>query len=166
MKKILTLLVITTVLSLGVYAQQPLTQFLLVEVLGDDTGVSLRDEEDMARRLRRIGFKVSTYDLPLDSEYFGPFTYLKASRKTKDGTTYVTVTGARGDDAYCIIDFASKAEVSNFVNSMRKAKYKQEGTLFSHPKNDYEGKYGKIFVRVSNRRVKIVDPSHLLPDDF
>ena len=54
MKKILTLLVITTALSLGVYAQQPLTQFLLVEVLDNDMGVSLRDEEDMARRLRRI----------------------------------------------------------------------------------------------------------------
>ena len=70
MKRILTLLVITTALSLGVYAQQPLTQFLLVEVLDNNMGASLRDDEDIARRLRRIGFKVSTYDLPLDSEYF------------------------------------------------------------------------------------------------
>ena len=164
MKKILTLLVITTALSLGVYAQQPLTQFLLVEVLDNNMGASLRGDEDMARRLRRIGFKVSNYKCPSHIEPWEPHTSLKASRKTKDGTTHITIIS--GDDAYCIIDFASKAEVSNFVNSMRKAKYKQEGTLFSHPKNDYEGKYGKIFVRVSNRRVKIVDPSHLLPDDF
>ena len=121
MKKILTLLVITIALSLGVYAQQPLTQFLLVEVLDDDMGVSLRDEEDMARRLRRIGFKVSTYKCPSHIEPWEPHISLKASRKTKDGTTYITVTS--GDDRYCIIDFASKAEVSNFVNSMRKAKY-------------------------------------------
>ena len=127
-------------------------------------GVSLRGDEDIARRLRRIGFKVSTYKCPSHIEPWEPHTSLKASRKTKDGTTYITVTS--GEDRYCIIDFASKAEVSNFVSSMRKAKYKQEGTLFSHPKNDYEGKYGKIFVRVSNHRVKIVDPGHLLPDDF
>lgn len=160
MKKILTLLVITTALSLGVYAQQPLTQFLLVEVLDDDMGVSLRGDEDIARRLRRIGFKVSTYKCPSHIEPWEPHTSLKASRKTKDGTTHITIIS--GDDAYCIIDFASKAEVSNFVNSMRKAKYKQEGTLFDHPKNDW----GKICVRVSNRRVKIVDPSHTVPDDF
>ena len=160
MKKILTLLVITTALSLGVYAQQPLTQFLLVEVLDNNTGASLRGDEDMARRLRRIGFKVSTYKCPSHIEPWEPHISLKASRKTKDGTTYITVTS--GDDQYCIIDFASKAEVSNFVNSMRKAKYKQEGTLFSHPKNDW----GKICVRVSNRRVKILCPSHTVPDDF
>ena len=160
MKKILTLLVITTALSLGVYAQQPLTQFLLVEVLDNNTGASLRGDEDMARRLRRIGFKVSTYKCPSHIEPWEPHISLKASRKTKDGTTYITVTS--GDDQYCIIDFASKAEVSNFVNSMRKAKYKQEGTLFSHPKNDW----GKICVRVSNRRVKISCPSHTVPDDF
>lgn len=160
MKKILTLLVITTALSLGVYAQQPLTQFLLVEVLDNNTGASLRGDEDMARRLRRIGFKVSTYKCPSHIEPWEPHTSLKASRKTKDGTTYITVTS--GEDRYCIIDFASKAEVSNFVNSMRKAKYKQEGTMFSHPKNDW----GKICVRVSNRKVKIVDPSHTVPDDF
>ena len=160
MKKILTLLVITTALSLGVYAQQPLTQFLLVEVLDNNTGASLRGDEDMARRLRRIGFKVSTYKCPSHIEPWEPHISLKASRKTKDGTTYITVTS--GDDQYCIIDFASKAEVSNFVNSMRKAKYKQEGTMFSHPKNDW----GKICVRVSNRRVKISCPSHTVPDDF
>ena len=160
MKKILTLLAITAALSLGVYAQQPLTQFLQVEVLGDDTGVSLRDEEDMARRLRRIGFKVSTYKRPSHSDDMDPYTSLKASRKTKDGTTYITVT--REEDTYCIIDFASKAEVSNFVNSMRKAKYKQEGTLFAHPKNDC----GQIYVRVSNRRVKIIDPFEMLPSEF
>lgn len=160
MKKILTLLVITTALSLGVYAQQPLTQFLLVEVLDNNMGASLRGNEDMARRLRRIGFKVSTYKCPSHIEPWEPHISLKASRKTKDGTTYITVTS--GDDQYCIIDFASKAEVSNFVNSMRKAKYKQEGTLFSHPKNDW----GKICVRVSNRRVKILCPSHTVPDDF
>lgn len=160
MKKILTLLVITTALSLGVYAQQPLTQFLLVEVLDNNMGASLRGNEDMARRLRRIGFKVSTYKCPSHIEPWEPHISLKASRKTKDGTTYITVTS--GDDQYCIIDFASKAEVSNFVNSMRKAKYKQEGTLFSHPKNDW----GKICVRVSNRRVKILCPSHTFPDDF
>ena len=160
MKKILTLLVITTALSLGVYAQQPLTQFLLVEVLGDDTGVSLRDEEDMARRLRRIGFKVSTYKCPSHIEPWEPHTSLKASRKTKDGTTHITIIS--GEDAYCIIDFASKAEVSNFVNSMRKAKYEQEGTLFAHPKNNF----GKIYVRVSNRRVKIIDPFEMLPSEF
>ena len=160
MKRILTLLVITTALSLGVYAQQPLTQFLLVEVLGDDTGVSLRDEEDMARRLRRIGFKVSTYKCPSHIEPWEPHTSLKASRKAKDGTTYITVT--REEDTYCIIDFASKAEVSNFVNSMRKAKYKQEGTLFAHPKNDC----GQIYVRVSNRRVKIIYPFEMLPSEF
>lgn len=160
MKKILTLLVITTALSLGVYAQQPLTQFLLVEVLDNNMGASLRGNEDMARRLRRIGFKVSTYKCPSHIEPWEPHISLKASRKTKDGTTYITVTS--GDDQYCIIDFASKAEVSNFVNSMRKAKYKQEGTLFDHPKNDW----GKICVRVSNRRVKILCPSHTVPDDF
>ena len=160
MKKILTLLVITTALSLGVYAQQPLTQFLLVEVLDDDMGVSLRDEEDMARRLRRIGFKVSTYKRPSHSDVMDPYTSLKASRKAKDGTTYITVT--REEDTYCIIDFASKAEVSNFVNSMRKAKYKQEGTLFAHPKNDF----GEIYVRVSNRRVKIIYPFEMLPSEF
>ena len=160
MKKILTLLVITTALSLGVYAQQPLTQFLLVEVLDNNMGASLRGNEDLARRLRRIGFKVSTYKCPSHIEPWEPHISLKASRKTKDGTTYITVTS--GDDQYCIIDFASKAEVSNFVNSMRKAKYKQEGTLFSHPKNDW----GKICVRVSNRRVKILCPSHTVPDDF
>ena len=160
MKKILTLLVITTALSLGVYAQQPLTQFLLVEVLDNNTGASLRGDEDIARRLRRIGFKVSTYKCPSHIEPWEPHISLKASRKTKDGTTYITVTS--GDDQYCIIDFASKAEVSNFVNSMRKAKYKQEGTMFSHPKNDW----GKICVRVSNRRVKILCPSHTVPDDF
>ena len=160
MKKILTLLAITAALSLGVYAQQPLTQFLLVEVLGDDTGVSLRDEEDMARRLRRIGFKVSTYKRPSHSDVMDPYTSLKASRKAKDGTTYITITS--GDDRYCIIDFASKAEVSNFVNSMRKAKYKQEGTLFAHPKNDC----GQIYVRVSNRRVKIIYPFEMLPSEF
>lgn len=160
MKKILTLLVITTALSLGVYAQQPLTQFLLVEVLDNNTGASLRGDEDIARRLRRIGFKVSTYKCPSHIEPWEPHISLKASRKTKDGTTYITVTS--GDDQYCIIDFASKAEVSNFVNSMRKAKYKQEGTMFSHPKNDW----GKICVRVSNRRVKISCPSHTVPDDF
>ena len=160
MKKILTLLVITTALSLGVYAQQPLTQFLLVEVLDDDMGVSLRGDEDIARRLRRIGFKVSTYKCPSHIEPWEPHTSLKASRKTKDGTTHITIIS--GEDAYCIIDFASKAEVSNFVNSMRKAKYKQEGTLFSHPKNDW----GKICARVSNRRVKILCPSHTVPDDF
>lgn len=160
MKKILTLLVITTALSLGVYAQQPLTQFLLVEVLDNNMGASLRGNEDMARRLRRIGFKVSTYKCPSHIEPWEPHISLKASRKTKDGTTYITVTS--GDDQYCIIDFASKAEVSNFVNSMRKAKYKQEGTMFSHPQNDW----GKICVRVSNRRVKIVCPSHTVPDDF
>ena len=160
MKKILTLLVITTALSLGVYAQQPLTQFLLVEVLDNNTGASLRGDEDMARRLRRIGFKVSTYKCPSHIEPWEPHISLKASRKTKDGTAYITVTS--GEDRYCIIDFASKAEVSNFVNSMRKAKYKQEGTLFSHPKNDW----GKICVRVSNRRVKIICPSHTVPDDF
>ena len=160
MKKILTLLVITTALSLGVYAQQPLTQFLLVEVLDNNMGASLRGDEDIARRLRRIGFKVSTYKCPSHIEPWEPHISLKASRKTKDGTTYITVTS--GDDQYCIIDFASKAEVSNFVNSMRKAKYKQEGTLFSHPKNDW----GKICVRVSNRRVKILCPSHTVPDDF
>lgn len=160
MKKILTLLVITTALSLGVYAQQPLTQFLLVEVLDNNMGASLRGNEDMARRLRRIGFKVSTYKCPSHIEPWEPHISLKASRKTKDGTTYITVTS--GDDQYCIIDFASKAEVSNFVNSMRKAKYKQEDTMFSHPKNDW----GKICVRVSNRRVKISCPSHTVPDDF
>ena len=160
MKKILTLLAITAALSLGVYAQQPLTQFLLVKVLGDDTGVSLRDEEDMARRLRRIGFKVSTYKRPSHSDVMDPYTSLKASRTAKDGTTYITVT--REEDTYCIIDFASKAEVSNFVNSMRKAKYKQEGTLFAHPKNDC----GQIYVRVSNRRVKIIYPFEMLPSEF
>ena len=156
MKKILTLLVITTALSLGVYAQEPVTQFRLVQVLGDGLGVLLRGDEDIAHRLRRIGFKVSTNEFPSGRTY----TTLKASRKAKDGTTSITVT--RGYDDYCIIDFASKAEVSNFVNSMRKAKYKQEGTLFSHPKNDW----GKICVRVSNRRVKIICPSHTVPDDF
>lgn len=160
MKKILTLLVITTALSLGVYAQQPLTQFLLVEVLDNNMGASLRGNEDMARRLRRIGFKVSTYKCPSHIEPWEPHTSLKASRKTKDGTTYITVTS--GEDRYCIIDFASKAEVSNFVSSMRKAKYKQEGTLFDHPKNDVS----RIYVRVSNRRVKIIDPFEMIPDDF
>ena len=160
MKKILTLLAITAALSLGVYAQQPLTQFLLVEVLDNNMGASLRDEEDMARRLRRIGFKVSTYKCPSHIEPWEPHTSLKASRKTKDGTTHITIIS--GDDQYCIIDFASKAEVSNFVNSMRKAKYKQEGTLFAHPKNDC----GQIYVRVSNRRVKIIDPFEMLPSEF
>ena len=160
MKKILTLLAITAALSLGVYAQQPLTQFLLVEVLGDDTGVSLRDEEDMARRLRRIGFKVSTYKRPSHSDVMDPYTSLKASRKTKDGTTYITVT--REEDTYCIIDFASKAEFSYFVSSLRKSKYEQEGTLFAHPKNNC----GQIYVRVSNRRVKITDPFEMLPSEF
>ena len=160
MKKILTLLVITTALSLGVYAQQPLTQFLLVEVLDNNMGASLRDDEDIARRLRRIGFKVSTYKCPSHIEPWEPHTSLKASRKTKDGTTHITIIS--GDDAYCIIDFASKAEVSNFVNSMRKAKYKQEGTLFAHPKNDC----GQIYVRVSNHRVKIIDPFEMLPSEF
>ena len=98
MKRILTLLVITTALSLGVYAQQPLTQFLLVQVLDNNTGVSLRGDEDIARRLRRIGFKVSTYKLPSHRDEFEPYTSLKASRKAKDGTTYITVTRAKGDD--------------------------------------------------------------------
>ena len=160
MKKILTLLVITTALSLGVYAQQPLTQFLLVEVLDNNTGASLRGDEDMARRLRRIGFKVSTYKCPSHIEPWEPHTSLKASRKTKDGTTHITIIS--GEDAYCIIDFASKAEVSNFVNSMRKSKYEQEGTLFAHPKNDC----GQIYVRVSNRRVKIIHPFEMLPSKF
>ena len=123
-------------------------------------GVSLRGDEDIAHRLRRIGFKVSTYKCPSHIEPWEPHISLKASRKTKDGTTYITVTS--GDDPYCIIDFASKAEVSNFVNSMRKAKYKQEGTLFAHPKNDC----GQIYVRVSNRRVKIIDPFEMLPSEF
>ena len=160
MKKILTLLVITTALSLGVYAQQPLTQFLLVEVLDNNMGASLRGDEDIARRLRRIGFKVSTYKCPSHIEPWEPHTSLKASRKTKDGTTHITIIS--GEDAYCIIDFASKAEVSNFVNSMRKSKYEQEGTLFAHPKNDC----GQIYVRVSNRRVKIIHPFEMLPSKF
>ena len=125
----------TTALSLGVYAQEPVTQFRLVEVLDNNMGVSLRGDEDIAHRLRRIGFKVSTYKCPSHIEPWEPYTSLKASRKAKDGTTYITITS--GDDRYCIIDFASKAEDSNFVNSMRKAKYKQEGTMFSHPKNGW-----------------------------
>lgn len=161
MKKILTLLVITTVLSLGVYAQQPLTQFYLVEVLDNGIGVSFRDNKEMARRLRQIGFKVSTYKRPSHSDEMATYIALKASRKAKDGTTYITVT--RGEDDYCIIDFASKAEISNFVSSMRKSKYKQEGTLFSHPQNS---PCNEIYVRVSNLRVKIIYPWEMIPDDF
>lgn len=160
MKKTLTLLAITTVLSLGVYAQQPLTQFYLVEVLDNGTGVSFRDNEEMARRLRQIGFKVSTYKRPSHSDEMATYIALKASRKAKNGTTYITVT--RGEDVDCIIDFASKAEISKFVSSMRKSKYEQEGTLFSHPQNCL----GKIYVRVSNLRVKIICPFEMIPYDF
>ena len=123
-------------------------------------GASLRDDEDIARRLRRIGFKVSTYKRPSHSDVMDSYTSLKASRKAKDGTTYITVT--REEDTYCIIDFASKAEFSYFVSSLRKSKYEQEGTLFAHPKNNC----GQIYVRVSNRRVKIIHPFEMLPSEF
>lgn len=35
-----------------------------------------------------------------------------------------------GEDNVCVIDFATKAEVAAFIDSMKKSGYTQDGTLY------------------------------------
>lgn len=160
MKRLFFLFTILAAFGFGVYAQQPLTQFSLVEVLDGDIGVSLRSDNELARLLKNIGFTVSTFKRPANTDEMLAFTSLDATRRSSAGKTHLTVR--RGEDIYCFIDFATQAEATKFVESMKKSGYRQQGSLYSHPSNSM----AKIYVRVNGRRVKIISPFESLPSNF
>lgn len=135
---------------------KPLTQYALVEV--GDYGVGFRKNDKIASILKGIGFKAKSYNVVSEGEY--EELGLEASRAGNNGTTTVRLTYS--EDILCTIHFANQEEVDAFVDSMKKSKYSQEGTLFSHPQNNM----GKIYVRVNGLNVKIISPFEMLPNNF
>lgn len=127
----------------------PLTQFMLVEVNGN--GVTFR--QDLASRLRNLGFKVTTYKQSPYSEEAS--VTLRATRQGSGGVTKIEmVTGA---DLTCTIDFANQTEVNNFVESLNLSHYTKNGNTYIHPSSDTD----KIFVTVTGKRVVIESPFEL-----
>ena len=70
-----------------------------------------------------------------------------------------------GEDNVCVIDLATKAEVTAFIDSMKKSGYTQEGTLYSHPLNS-NGQPPEVYVRVRELKVKIITTFEMVPYDF
>lgn len=140
---------------------KPLTQYALVE-LSDDRRYGVGFRGNMDDVLKTLGFKVVCYS-PSDSEdEMTPFLSMRATRKGKGGLTVVEFYG--GEDPLCVIDFANKEEVDNFVKSMYLSGYRLENGLFSHPANVAGA--GTIYVRVTGKRVKLIYPFEMLPYSF
>lgn len=70
-----------------------------------------------------------------------------------------------GEDNVCVIDLATKAEVTAFIDSMKKSGYTQEGTLYSHQLNS-NGQPPYVHVRVKGLRVIIITPFEMIPYGF
>ncbi len=179
MKKIVLVICVILIAVLGVSAQKtagakssnvkvfteagvnPLTQYALVEVLDDGTGVRFRPNMDVL--LKSIGFKVMYYRCPSDyDDEMVEYLSMRATRKGKGGLTVVELHD--GQDLLCTIDFANKDEVDNFVKSMYLSGYRQNDGLFSHPANVAGG--CAIYVRVTGNRVRLMLPFEMLPYDF
>ena len=155
MKRIL--LILTLIFTFGMVASaqsQPLTQFYLVEGSGS-MGPSFRSQSEMARLLKKIGFKVSAFSNRYDDE-MAEYTALKA---TRNGTT---LTLRNGEDPIITINFATQREANEFVDSLNKCKYSKSGSLYSHPLNSL----GKVYVRVKGRTIKLIFPFEMLPYNF
>ena len=146
---------------------KPLTQYLLVEVHGRTMGVSFRDRDNIDVLLKKLGFRVKTGKMCThiseeDDDMSGcGCPYLSATRPGKTGVTKLEMFG--GEDTTCIIDFANQDELDAFVQSMLVSDYTLYNGIYSHPAND---DWGRIYVRVTGLRVKIMDPWEMLPDDF
>lgn len=138
---------------------KPLTQYLLVKVLDDGLGVTFRD--NVAAQLKNLGFKVTTYQRPPRLDEMESYLSLRATRQEMGGVTKIEMESG-GEDPTCTIDFANQAEADNFVQSMLLSDYIQNGDIYSHPANNL----GKIYVKVIGKRVKLISPLEMLPNDF
>lgn len=134
-----------------------LTQYPLVEIVS--YGVTFR--HTLESQLKNLGFTVQSYSRPdyLDDE-MDTYTVLTASRQGNSGVT--TIKYEKGEDQLMTIDFANKAELKGFVESMTVSHYTQDGTLYSHPSNDM----AKIYVRIDGLQAKIISPFEMLPTNF
>lgn len=158
MKRLLFLFAIFMVCGIGASAQRPLTQFFLVQTC--EYGASFREASDMARVLKSLGFAVNMprHVASDDEDPMAEYTILSASRKC------TRLTLKNGEDVECVIDFANQKEVNDFVNSLVKAGYRKHGTLYEHPRNI--AGFSMIYVRVAGRRVKLIKPFEMLPNNF
>ncbi|MCM1348400.1 MAG: hypothetical protein NC338_03230 [Firmicutes bacterium] len=141
--------------NLGV---KPLTQYLLVAVCDDGIGATFRGNIEV--QLKNLGFKVTTYRRPSHIDDMESYPYLKATRQGRNGTTKIEMES--GEDTLCIIDFANQAEADAFVKSMIKSGYKKDGNVYAHPANGL----AKIYAKVSGKRVKLISPFEMCPDNW
>ena len=131
---------------------QPLTQYFIVNV--ENGLVSFRNNENMAKVLKLLGFKTKVYD-DINYESGGPL--LKASR---NGTT-VTLT-SNGEDLYCKIRFNSEEELSKFIESMEVSQWKRSGKYYS---KGYSPS-ASIYAKIEGDIVTMISPFEMLPYDF
>lgn len=136
------------------YAQNPgdnLTQYLLVDA--DGNGPKFRNTSKMATLLRKLGFKVTTYNAQYEGDE--AVTTLTATRTAKNGgKTRVVVE--EGEGSTITINFATQAEVNAFVDSMERSHYKKSGGIWRHPKTSPGFHLG---AKVNGKQVKILSDS-------
>ena len=131
---------------------QPLTQYFIVNV--EKGSVYFRDNENMAKVLKSLGFKTKVYNDVDFCEDGGPL--LKASR---DGTT-VTLT-FDGEDMYCKIHFNTEEELSKFIESMEVSQWERSGRYYSKGNNP-----ACVYAKIEGNSVIMISPFEMLPNNF
>ncbi|MCM1293113.1 MAG: hypothetical protein NC111_06685 [Bacteroides sp.] len=130
-----------------------ITQYSLVD------GTSFRS--NMGSVLRNLGFDVVEDKKDYDDD-MATYDIIRATRPGIGGTTTLHLTN--GEDVVCTIDFANATERDIFVESMQKAGYTVDGSLYSHPRNNTA--LPRLYVRVKGLRIKLITPFEMLPADF
>lgn len=131
----------------------PVTQYLIVEVSENGNGVYFR--HNIEQVLRNQGFRVKEFSGE-DTEGF------TATRNTQYGPTVIQYEFMSDSDVYVTIDCATQYEADAFVESMRKAHYIRNGHLYEHPDNGYS----KIYVKVNGKKITLISPYEMLPNNF
>lgn len=137
--------------------RQSITQYLLVQVV--DSGVTLRTPDDIAERLRPLGFVVRQYSESAADEQD---IHISLRAERREGVEATTVSYSEGENSMITVDCAEFDEVDDFITSMKKSGYKAEKNIYSHEKN---GK-SKVFILVTGKTIKIISPTGDLPHYF
>ena len=97
----------------------PLTQYALIKVLDGNMGVGFRAKAGEV--LKSLGFTVKEFERPADVDEMETFVFMTAHRQEPSGSTNIAFMN--GEDQLLTIDFASRDDVKNFVESMQKSGY-------------------------------------------
>lgn len=111
--------------SSGNYGK-PLTQYFLVEIVV--SGVVFREENEMARVVKSLGFNVTIYN-------DGTLT------ANRGGTSIELIPG---NVDYCYINFANSGERYDFEDSLIRSHWVNHGSYYSHSSNGRVSMYAKI----------------------